>query len=253
MKNICNWILNGKGRGKRYLLLLAIIFSAMSSFIIYFSWNAYLNTPQIKEIINSLPDLKLKDGVLIEPSDTYQNITWTMTNGSDNALNDYHIIIDTQNENNDFKNMPKNGIYLSRKKIYILNDGMLSVQNMEKIPNFEIKQGQLNQILEKGNTRFSFILFFTLSFILFITLYIWSLIYAVLSYFLTLFIPTERYSFAVRRRLSVVSLVCAYVLILPLSFWGFYTSVFVFFITVLVIMSLFLSCLPKMFIISVDK
>ena len=249
MDTLCNWILNGKGRGKRYLLLLAVIFAAITSLVVYVSWNNFLKTPQTQQIIRSVPDLKVQNGLLQQPEDIYKDIQWTMAD----TLNDYHFIIDTQKDDIDTKEMPANGFYLTRKNAYIINNGNITIQPLKQLPDFEIKQGELEQALQKGNARFSFALFFTLSLILFITLYIWSLIYAILSYTLTLFIPAENYPFSVRRRLSVISLICAYILILPLSFWGFYTSVFVFFITVLLIMSLFLASLPKISIISVDK
>ena len=185
--------------------------------------------------------------------DTYQKISWSIPTFEKMDLKNYDFIINTKNENIDIKNMPSNSIYLTSKNIYLLNDGILTVQSLKNFPDFKITQGQLNETLKKGNLRFSIVLFLTLSIVLFITLYIWSLIYALLSYILTSFIPSEKYPFSVRRRLSVVSLICAYILTLPLSFLGVYISLLLFFICVLIIMSLLLSYLPKIFIVLVDK
>lgn len=253
MNTICNWILNGNGRGKRYLLLLSVIFAMMTSCVVYFSWNNFLKTPQTLQMLRSLPDLKLQNGELTAPADTYKNINWTIADAKGSSLTDFHFIIDTKNNDINTNEIPANTLYLTKGKAYITNNNNLTIKTLKNLPDFEIKQGQMENILQKGNFRFSLALFFTLSLVLFISLYIWSLIYAVFSYLLTLFIPSEKHPFSVRRRLSVASLICAYILILPISFWGFYTGVFIFFITVLLIMSLFLSFLPKNFIISVDK
>lgn len=252
MNRLYQWILHGVGRGKRYLLLLALIFASMSSFVVYFSWDAVLNAPATKTIVKSLPDLKLKDGVLVEPENSYHDIAWTV-GSAENQIKTYHFIIDTQNDQIDSLKAPANGIYLSRKNAYILSDGTVSGQQLDRLPDFEVKQGELEPILQHANVRFSWALFLTVSIVLFVSLYIWSLVYAALSYFLTMFIPAEQYSFAQRRRLSVAALICSYIFVLPLAFWGIYTSVFMFFVTVLVFMCLFLSGLPKIFIIPLDK
>ncbi len=253
MTSIYNWILNGRGRGKRYLLYLALIFAAMSSFTVYFSWNGLITSPNAKTFIAALPPLEIKDGVLVEPADTYQDIVWTSAGQKVGDINSYHLIIDTQSEDADLNAAPQNAIYLTKENAYILNNGNVTVQSLDKVPDVKVEQGQWQQILEKGNVRFSWALFFTLSIVLFVVFYIWSLVFALLSYFLTLFIPGEAYSFPVRRRLTVVSLVIAYIVILPLTFWGFYLGTFLFFFLVLVLMSFFLSGLPKSFIISVDS
>ncbi len=251
MNGLYNWILNGRGRGKRYLLLLAVIFAAFSSFLVYFSWNAVLNTPNTQQIIRQLPDLKLQDGVLVKPENDYQDIIWSDTDTQQPRA--YHFIIDTQNDEIIPGNAPQQGIYLTRKNIYVLGDDKVTMQGLKSIPNFEIKQGQLLPVLEMGNARFSWVLFFTLSIVLFILFYIWSLIYAVISYILTMFIPAENYTFAQRRRLSVAALICAYVLVLPFSFWGLYVGALAFIVMVLVFMSIFLAGLPKIFIKPLDK
>ena len=155
MKVLCEWILNGKGRGKRYLLLLAIIFAGMCSSVIYISWNNFLNSPATQEMLSSIPNLKLQNGMLTEPIDTYQKINWRRANSANNQLTNFQFIIDTKNDDIDTQDIKSDGIYLSRKNAYIQTNGNLTIQPLKKIPNFEIKQGELNNILKRGNFRFS--------------------------------------------------------------------------------------------------
>lgn len=249
MKSLYNWILNGNGRGKRYLLAFAMIFASMSSFVVYFSWNNIGKSPAVRAFIAQVPPLTIQNGHLIEPVDAYQDIVWM----SENNENDYHLIIDTKSSDIDLANLPKNGVVVGKNDAYISKDGAVTVQSLDSIPDLKITPQDLEEIMKNGSVRFSWILFFSLTFGLFVTFYIWSLLFALLSYILTLFVPSEKYSFPVRRRLSVVCLIVGYIIFIPLTFIGLYASAFAFFFFVLLLMSFILSTLPKSLSFSIDK
>ena len=253
MKKICHWILYGTGRGKRYLFLVSLLFSVITCSIVYISWNKVLDFPTAQKIIADIPELKMENGVLTEPKDSYYQISWDVNDAQSPQLKKYNFIIDTKSDEIDANQISENGIYLTNRNIYILSDNSLTKQSLEKFPDFEIKKGTLLLILKEGTLRFCMILCITLTLILFLNLYIWSLIYALFSYLLTLFISVDDLSFAQRRRLSVVALIFAYILILPFSLGSLYNLVFILFGLVLAVMGLFLSYLPKNLIISIDK
>ena len=253
MKKICDWILNGNGRGKRYLLLLSFLFSVITCSVVYVSWNNVLSFPKAQQIIENIPELKVENGVLTVPKDTYYQISWDVSDAQTSEVKKYHFIIDTQNQDVNPEKISENGIYLTHKNLYILSDNSLTKQSLKGFPDFEVKKGMLISVLKEGTLRFCVILCITLTLMLFINLYIWSLIYALLSYLLTWLIPVSSLSFASRRRLSAVSLVFGYILILPFSLGNLYNLIFILFGVVLAIMGLFLTSLPKNLIISVDK
>lgn len=250
MTGLYEWIMKGKGRGKRYLLALAILFSGLSSFVVYSSWSNLIGNDATTALIQSLPDMQVENGTLVKPVDTYQDILWTVPA---NDFKTYHLIINTQNKAVQTKDLPSNGIYLTQKDAYLTNDGNVTVQPLSSLPDFEIKQGQWQEALQNGVARFSWGLFIGSSIILFISLYIWSLIYALLSYALTFLIAGKNYSFPVRRRLSSACLIIAYVIAIPFAFWGWYSSMALFFLLVLILMSFFLAGLPKNLIIPIDN
>ena len=249
MTGIYNWILNGRGRGKRYLLILAMIFASMTSFVFYSSWNDIAQSAKVRAFIAEVPPLTIQDGQLIEPVNTYQDITFPISDSNDS----YHLIIDTQSGGVDMQNMPEDGVYLTQKDAYIVNDGNVVVKPLDNVPDLKMTQADWQDILDKGSIRFSWGLFFTLTLTLFIAFYIWSLLFALISYGLTLFVSSEKYTFPVRRRTSVVSIIIGYFIFIPLSFFGLYLSAFAFFFTVLIVMSFILSTLPKSFLFTVDK
>ena len=76
MNKICHWISNGSGRGKRYLLLLSLLFSALTCSIIYIAWNNVLDFPETQKIIEEIPELKVQDGQLVKPYNTYYQVLW---------------------------------------------------------------------------------------------------------------------------------------------------------------------------------
>ena len=250
MGGLYEWIMEGKGRGKRYLLALAILFSGLSSFFVYSSWSDLISNDATSSLIQSLPDMQVENGTLVKPVDTYQDILWTVPAAD---FKTYHLIINTQDKTVPTKDLPLNGVYLTQKDVYLSNDGNITVQALDNLPNFEVKQGQWLVALQRGVVRFSWGLFIGSSIILFVSLYIWSLIYALLSYALTFLIAGENYSFPVRRRLSSASLIIAYVIAVPFAFWGWYSSMMLFFLLVLIIMSFFLAGLPKNLIIPIDN
>ena len=247
MKALYNWILNAKGRGKRYLLVLALVFASTSSFVVYTTWNNLVQTPDVKAFIASMPPLTIQNGQIIEPSDSYKDIVFNATGVP------YHLIIDTRPSEIDFTALPKRGVYLTKNNMYVLNGNSIMAQSLANIPNIKMAKQDWSEILEKGSIRFSWILFFTLTLTLFVVFYFWSLLFALLSYILTLFVPAEKYTFPVRRRVSVVSLIIGYIIFIPLSFVQLYLSTFAFFFTVLLIMSFILATLPKSYLFTVDN
>ena len=127
---------------------------------------------------------------------------------------------------------------------------MQSLQNIDKM---KIKQNEYMPLFKKSLMISAWTLWLLMTVSFFIVLYLWSLFYAVCSYVLTVFIPGESYSFPVRRRLSVVSMFFAYLVLIPISFLGLYPSLVMFFVLVLIFEAIFLAGLPKNMIITVDK
>ena len=200
MKSLCNWILNGKGRGTFCLMLFSLLFSFAASFIVYLSWNNLFNQFQEQNVLKPLPSIRLENGVLIEPADFYYNVSWSMVDALNGQLENYHFIIDTRKDEIASNDLHLNGFYLTRKNLYILKNGILTVQSFQSVPDFEIKQGELISILDTLNLRFSAAFFFVLFIFLFLILYLWSIFFSFFSYLLTFILSDEKYSFAKRAR-----------------------------------------------------
>ena len=130
-------------------------------------------------------------------------------------------------------------VYISWNDVILLPQAQAF---LTQIPMLNLPNGQ---IIEPDNSmHFAWILFFTLSIGLFIVFYVWSIIFTLISYLLTLCISSEQYAFSVRRRLSVVCLSFGYIIFVPLSFFGLYISAFGFVLTVLLLMCFILADLP---------
>lgn len=252
MLKLYSYMLNGSGRGKRYLLLLAVIFAAVVSLLFYATWSAYLFSSEGKTFLEKLPALSIENGEVTQPAD----VSWEYLINVPESISDsgeMSVVIDTTQADFNPLTAPKNGLYLTRSDLYFVKDGTIYMQSLQNIDKMKIKQNEYMPLFKKSLMISAWTLWLLMTVSFFIVLYLWSLFYAVCSYVLTVFIPGESYSFPVRRRLSVVSMFFAYLVLIPISFLGLYPSLVMFFVLVLIFEAIFLAGLPKNMIITVDK
>ncbi len=248
MQKIISYILSGPGRGKRYLLILAVAMALIGAVSFFAEGNGLLKTQMFQSAVEQLPDISIENGQVIQPQNFYKKVSWTVQEKPAEA-EEFQFVVNTQTDTLNTNHL-MSGIYLTKDKLYVVSGSEVTVQSLENLGTVHWQQKDYRQFFERllwVTTLFLWIVFAVLFFVVF---YISSLFYAVCSYVLSWMMQTVRFSFSVRRRMSVVSLILAYLLFLPVSFINFYAGTGLFFTIVLILESLFLVRMSKT---SLDK
>lgn len=159
MDKINNYILKNNGIGALVLLTLSAVYGLYYS--ITSSDMIETSIPYIQEIIEEVTPIKVVNGVVVTPADTYKDIK--LIKGLKGAPS---IIIDTTRDSLDTTNLPE-GIYLTRKNFYTVSAN--EVRSKALAGNFELPREDYTKVMYASvkwialgiMVGFTIVLFFT--------------------------------------------------------------------------------------------
>lgn len=248
MRKIISYILNGPGRGKRYLLMLAGVMALIVTGPVWMEGRALLKTDMFQSAVEQMPDIAIEDGHVTQPQNFYKKVGLTLQDKPAQA-DSFQFVINTQTDTLDTDHLT-DGLYLTKDKLYVVSGSEVTVQSLKIWGTVRWNQTDYRRLSHRllwGTAVSVFIVFGAVSYVIF---YISSLFYALCSYVLSWVMQNGRFSFPVRRRMSVLSLIAAYFVFLPVSFIDFYAGTSLFFTIVLIFEVLFLIQMSKS---SLDK
>lgn len=241
MSKIFNYILNGKGLGVKFLLILSVIMAIIFTITIKIMGTQLI--PYAQSVADQLLPLKIENGIVVEPVDTVRiaSIKLNQSSSSDN----FPIVIDTREDQLDTNNL-KQGIYLSRTTIYMINPNEVRMKKLDG--SFNLPQGDYTEAFKSllnWTVIFSCVLFAVGIFVFYFLL---CLFYAWCSYAVS-GIASKKYNFDQRMRLSTLCFTVAYLAFIPLDLL-IRTGSLVFFIVVIFMQGFMISKMPSGIIIA---
>lgn len=122
MEKIFKYIKNGEGIGAKYLLVYALIVAI--TYGAAFKVLGNMAAPSLQSIADQLFPIKIENGVIVEPANTIKDIKI--------GIEGYDIpfILDTRIDAVDTNGL-KNGIYISRKSVYVVDKDQVRVHNFK--------------------------------------------------------------------------------------------------------------------------
>ncbi len=243
MQKIISYILNGRGSGKRLLLILSLVMTVMASFPVWSQWKKVLSDPAFLETVKQIPSISIENGKVVKPENYNEQI--------DLGESNMQFVINTQVDSLSTEDL-NSGLYLTKEKLYVVNGQDVSVQSLDSFGSVRWTTKDYENLYNKllWATVFSFaFVFMAMAFVVF---YVSVLLYALCSYVVTWVMKTGRVSFAARRRMSVVCFVIGYLVFLPTSYIDFYTGTGLFLITVLFVQVFFLKQMSKQVLTKTD-
>lgn len=239
MKKIINYVINGQGVGARWLLLFTVI--TVLAATIYLRLAATSLIPYAQDVANQMLPIKISDGIVVEPHDTFKSAN--IQSGSYSLA--LPLVIDTRVDTLNTANL-KDGVYLTRTTLYTVNKNevkILKLTNDLDIPQADYTDF-FTSVLNWGaffgalfGWAFMFVFYFILS-----LFYSWCAV-AVAK------VAGRQYDFDQRMRLSVLSLMAAYLLSWVLGHVGLSSGMLAFFLIVIIFEGLLISRLPAQTII----
>lgn len=235
MSKILNYISAGKGIGA--LLLLAFSFVVTVIFAVYIRVMGTDLIPIAQDIADQILPIRVENGRVVEPADTYKTARLHLEDGSSYKL---PIVIDTRKDTLNTSNL-RQGIYLSRTAIYSVNRNQTKIIRLEG--SFDLPQADYSNVFRSALNWVSvFTAIFGAAF-MFMFYFILTLFYAGCSVLLTS-LAAKKMDFDQRMRLASVSLVGIYVILLPLRLLGLGTSAFVLFFAMIILEGVLIRKLP---------
>lgn len=237
MKKIINYIANGQGLGVKYLLLLALILGII--FGIFIKVVGTDGIPYAQQISDQLLPIKVVDGKIVDPVDTYK-VVHLQFNADSNPY-PIPLVLDTTSDELDINSLDP-GAYITRSNIYVVKDHEVRTYKLNgslELPR-EDYTGFFKSVLNWtafGVAVFAFAGLFILYFIL-------ALIYSVCAIPVAALV-SKKTDFDMRMRLSSLALITVYIISWGLRFaFGLNVNMWLFFVVVIAVQAFLLRKLP---------
>lgn len=233
MNKILAYIKSGRGIGAKYLLLYALITTVIIGAGFKFLANSAV--PSLQKTADQLLPIKIENSTIVEPADTVKYIKV----GAKGLT--IPLVLDTTVDSIDTSHL-KDGIYITRKAVYVVGKRQTKVYNYEK-----------NVTLDKGDYTdfFKEIISWTvwiMGTFLFIGAYI---MYLALTSFYALFAVIFAKAFKAPldycggMRLSALAYILSSVVLNLLQFAGFSSSLWIMFFSILILQVLAIKSLTN--------
>ncbi len=239
MNVILNYIARGQGLGIKYLLLFSLIVTVFFSVTIKQAGDDTF-VPAAQEAADEFLPIRIENGVVTEPKDTVKIHSFNLGDDDQDDADWFNLKMDTTV---DYMNTAglKQGIYLTKRAIYAVNNDQTRVYNLENSAYFPKKDytDTFRSILNwtiVGLGIFGFFAFFIFYFIAVI-------FYATCSYVISA-IFRKQYNFDLRMRLSTLAFIATNIVFTVLGWFGFSSSL-IFLLAVLALEALVIKDLPS--------
>lgn len=235
MQKIYQYILNGKGIGLLFLLLLSLIMAIYFTIAIRSGGKSFI--PFAQEAADQILPIKIEKGVVVTPAETVK--TFPIKFNKEGTIS-YPLVIDTTQDTLDTTTL-KPGIYLSKTSLYTVKDNEVRVMKLQD--NLEIPQGDYTEFFQSVLNWFSLFVGLFGALILFAVYLLLGVFYAWCSYIVSA-VFSKKYDFSQRMRLGILSMLTVYLVFIPLNMI-IATPWFLFFICVILLQGLVIYRLPK--------
>lgn len=236
MKKILNYIAAGQGLGIRFLLIFSAIVALVYAVYVRTAGTEFI--PYAQDIADQMLPIKVENGIVVEPANTIKKAQLRVDENMSPL--ELPLVINTTVDTLDTANLTS-GVYLTRTTFYTVNKNEVKLYKLEN--DFELPQADYRDTFKSVLFWTAVTVFIFGCLILFVTYFILSIFYATCSYILSA-ILSRKYDFDLRMRLSVLSLISAYVLFALLGWLGIETGKLVFFAVVIALQVLAITKLP---------
>lgn len=236
MKKILNYIAAGQGLGIKFLLVFSAIVALVYAVYVRTAGTEFI--PYAQDIADQMLPIKVENGIVVEPANTIKKAQLRVDENMSPL--ELPLVINTTVDTLDAANLTS-GVYLTRTTFYTVNKNEVKLYKLEN--DFELPQADYRETFKSVLFWTAAIVFIFGGLILFVTYFLLSIFYATCSYALSV-ILSRKYGFDLRMRLSVLCLICAYVLFALLGWLGIETGKLVFFAVVLALQILAITKLP---------
>ena len=229
MKSIINYIKFGRGIGARWLFLYAVVVSIVLGVSIKIA--GYYATPTLQSIADQLLPIKIENGVIVEPENTVKAVKLDAE-----ELSQYPIILDTTLEVIDTAGL-RDGIYISKKAVYFVNDNQIRVHNFSG--TMDLPKGDYTDMFKK-------IAVYVAWFMGLLALIVLFIVYLALTAFYAIFATTlskvckVNLDYPAGMRLSALAYIFTSVLLAILRLCGLNTPLWLYFIAVIALQTIIL-------------
>lgn len=236
MKKILNYIAAGQGLGIRFLLIFSAIVALVYAVYVRTAGTEFI--PYAQDIADQMLPIKVENGIVVEPANTIKKAQLRVDENMSPL--ELPLVINTTVDTLDTANLTS-GVYLTRTTFYTVNKNEVKLYKLEN--DFKLPQADYRDTFKSVLFWTAVTVFIFGCLILFVTYFILSIFYATCSYILSA-ILSRKYDFDLRMRLSVLSLISAYVLFALLGWLGIETGKLVFFAVVIALQILAITKLP---------
>lgn len=115
MKRLVNYLKEGKGRGLRAMLIFTILLGGFFWYFTSTGMKNILSVPEVQAFVQSIPDIEIKDGVVIKPA----NMNVTKNFGPIPLLR-------IQTDRDTLTQINQAGFYLTKKAFYWTSNGAVN-------------------------------------------------------------------------------------------------------------------------------
>lgn len=229
MKSIINYIKFGHGIGARWLFLYAIIISIVLGVSV--KMVGYYATPTLQSVADQLLPIKIENGIIVEPENTVKAVKLDAE-----ELSQYPIILDTTLDVIDTAGL-RDGIYISKKAVYFVNDDQTRVQNFRG--TMYLAQGDYTDMFKKISVYAGWIIGFFALLTMFVVYLVLTAFYAIFAVALSK-ICKVAIDYPAGMRLSALAYITTSVLMAILRLCGLHTPLWLYFVAVIALQVLLL-------------
>jgi len=224
---IINYVAKGQGIGARWLLLFSFILSIV--FAVFVKIGANTLVPHAQDIADQLLPIRIENGIVVEPADTYKEINLGGTTGDQS----FRIVVNTLEDDLDPSTLGQ-GFFITRTHLYGINNNQIRYTKLEG--DLFLEKGDHTDLFKKV-AFWAAVVMFPFAFIfVFIWCFILVLFYATVGLIWNI-IFKKKFDFDFRMRLSTLAFLATYVVFFCLGFLGI-SSRWLFFFAVLALQAL---------------
>ena len=235
MDKIVSYIVRAQGIGAKFLLLMSLVLALFVAVLLK-TYGTKL-VPFAQGVAEEILPIKVENGVVVEPADTFREIV--LFGSEDNPKNNVVFVFNTSVDSLEVQDL-KQGIYLTRTRIYTITDNQVRFANLEE--DFHLPQGDYTGAFRKivlWTAILSIPIIFVASFVGYLIV---CLLYSLIAWILCAIFKKE-FGFDFRMRLSVLAFITTYVVFIPLELMGI-SSKLLFFVMVVGLQTLVVSAAP---------
>ena len=205
MKKILNYITSGTGFGIKFILIITVIASITTA--LNLRNKARIAIPFAQQTADKLLPITIRNNVITDPADAFRDATVNLGtfNGQPMFL---PIILDTTVDSLEATKLP-DGVYLTRKYIYIVNNNQIRTTQYPE--SLKLEKQDYTEVFSDFLNQMAFYVWIFCAIGLFIFYFLSAIIFAFTAWLLSRLFR-KKIDFDSRMRLSILSMFAVYML-----------------------------------------